>query len=140
MEFAKGNIKLICADNLKVMSLYPANYFDLAVIDPPYGIDMSQELYKRGQSCKNNGYKEHLNKDWDKNIPDYTFFKELFRVSKKNSIDSAVMIKEVNFSHEKKRIKIIKTNGNVIRIKGNKLSDVFKQITENGQYKKNKIS
>lgn len=60
--------------------------FDLAIVDPEYGIDMSQELYKRGQSCRKNGYKAHLNKDWDKSIPDGNYFKELFRVSENQII------------------------------------------------------
>jgi hypothetical protein len=33
-----------------------------------------------------NGYKEHLNKDWDKNIPSSDYFGELFRISKNQII------------------------------------------------------
>lgn len=68
-------------DCVILMQRYPDKYFDLAVVDPPYGIDMSQELYKRGQSCKANGYKAHLNKDWDKNTPNVNYFSELKRIS-----------------------------------------------------------
>jgi site-specific DNA-methyltransferase (adenine-specific) len=50
---------------------------------------MSQELYKRGQTCKKNGYKKHLNKDWDKQIPTQGYFDELFRVSKNQIIFGA---------------------------------------------------
>lgn len=68
------------------MKEFPDKFFELAIVDPEYGLDMSQELFKRGQSCKKNGYKEHLNKDWDKNIPSPNYFKELFRVSKNQII------------------------------------------------------
>jgi site-specific DNA-methyltransferase (adenine-specific) len=43
----------------------PDNYFDLAIPDPPYGINLDF---------------------WDENIPDEIYFKELFRVSKKQMI------------------------------------------------------
>jgi|SRR3990167_2343248 len=64
------------------MKRYSDKYFDLAIVDPPYGLDMSQELYKRGISCEANGYKKHLDKDWDKQIPTQEYFNELSRVSK----------------------------------------------------------
>ena len=76
-------------DCVKGLKRFPDNYFDLAVVDPPYGIDMSQELFKRGQTCKKNGYKEHLNKDWDKQIPQQDYFDELFRVSKNQIVFGA---------------------------------------------------
>jgi len=66
---------------MELMARYPDKYFDLAIVDPPYGIDMAQEMYKRGKTCKANGFKEHLNKDWDKNIPSLEYFNELFRIS-----------------------------------------------------------
>jgi len=48
---------------------YPDNFFDLAIVDPPYGINIEQRVYKD-------------NKKWDSNIPDKSYFTELFRVSK----------------------------------------------------------
>ena len=75
-------IKITNECNMELMARYPNNYFDLAIVDPPYGIDISQELFKRGQSCAANRYKEHKNKDWDKSIPNKQYFNELFRISK----------------------------------------------------------
>ena len=59
-----GSLSFFNADNLEIMRGFKDNEFDLAIVDPPYGIDMAQELFKRGKTCKKNGYKEHLNKDW----------------------------------------------------------------------------
>ena len=80
------SIELIHGDCMDVMATYPDKYFDLAIVDPPYGIDISVERFKRGQSCKKNGFKEHLNKDWDKEVPNDKYFKELFRVSRNQII------------------------------------------------------
>jgi site-specific DNA-methyltransferase (adenine-specific) len=67
------------------LSKYPDNHFDIAIVDPPYGIGFSD--YERY------GYKgvEHLTgrhekSDWDEKIPDDEYFKELFRVSKNQII------------------------------------------------------
>jgi site-specific DNA-methyltransferase (adenine-specific) len=76
-------------DCVKALKRFNDKHFDLAVVDPPYGIDMSQELFKRGQTCKKNGYKEHLNKDWDKQVPEQDYFDELFRVSKNQIVFGA---------------------------------------------------
>lgn len=73
-------------DCMIAMKEFPDKFFELAIVDPPYGLDMSQELYKRGQSCQANGYKDHKDKDWDKNVPDNNYFQELFRVSKEQII------------------------------------------------------
>ena len=54
-------------DNMLLMARYPDNYFDLAIVDPPYGIDIAK---------------------WDSIDlkPNEDYFKELFRVSKKQII------------------------------------------------------
>ena len=60
---------------------YPDNYFDLAVVDPPYGIEINMNMgRKKGQP------KRHNEKDWDNQIPKDIYFKELFRVSKNQII------------------------------------------------------
>ena len=86
---AVSSSEVYLEDCVKGLKRFSDNYFDLAVVDPPYGIDMSQELFKRGQTCKKNGYKEHLNKDWDKQIPQQDYFDELFRVSKNQIVFGA---------------------------------------------------
>lgn len=64
----------------------PDNYYDLAVADPPYGINISEDLHKRGESCQKNGYRKWDYKEWDNKPPSKGYFIELFRVSKKQII------------------------------------------------------
>ena len=67
-------------DCMEGMGQFPDNYFDLGVIDPPYGIDVANmNLGKGGGVARHNNYKK---KDWDKNTPDEHYWDELFRVSK----------------------------------------------------------
>lgn len=65
--------------NMDLMSRYPDNYFDLAIVDPPYGI---LNKTKRGGDHKFN-MKEYL--QWDKK-PEDEYFNELFHVSKNQII------------------------------------------------------
>lgn len=62
------------------MRHYPDNYFDLAVVDPPYGIDIAEKL-ANGWVSKAGGTKFEA-KDWDKYTPTQEYWNELFRVSK----------------------------------------------------------
>ena len=66
-------------DNMKLMGRYEDNHFDLAIVDPPYGIDWMNQV-KNPNEGKN--WKKYQNKEWDKKIPNNLYFKELFRVSK----------------------------------------------------------
>ena len=73
-------------DCIQVMKRYPDKFFDLAVVDPPYGIGMSKvKKWSTSKKClaKSNNYKEG---DWDNKIPDDEYFLELFRVSKNQII------------------------------------------------------
>jgi len=63
------------------MARYPDNYFDLAIVDPPYGIDYA----KRKQKNKNSKIK-YTPKNWDVNRPEKEYFTELMRVSKNQII------------------------------------------------------
>jgi site-specific DNA-methyltransferase (adenine-specific) len=65
-------------DCMQGMSKYPDKYFDLAIVDPPYGLERLQKGSLRLGGVKGN-YKEKLN--WDKK-PKKEYFDELFRVSK----------------------------------------------------------
>ena len=70
-------------DNMLLMARYPDNYFDLAIVDPPYGIDFSNfnrtNKTSDGTRVKSNKYK---NSNWDDSIPKDEYFIELIRVSK----------------------------------------------------------
>lgn len=65
-------------DNMQLMSRYPDKYFDLAIVDPPYGIDWMDQVQNPN---KGKNWKVYENKLWDKDIPDSEYFSELFRVS-----------------------------------------------------------
>jgi site-specific DNA-methyltransferase (adenine-specific) len=69
-------------DNMELMARYPDNYFDLAIVDPPYGIDVANINFG-ARDLKN---KSCDNKDWDKYIPSKKYFDELKRVSKEQII------------------------------------------------------
>ena len=73
-------IDLILDDCMNVMKDYEDNHFDLAIIDPPYGI---ARFGDRVEVCK----EEKINK-WDIK-PTKEYFNELFRVSKKQIIFGA---------------------------------------------------
>ena len=64
-------------DNMRLMARYPDNHFDLAIVDPPYGIKRFSE--KRNTKQRILQTKEKLN--WD-NKPSDEYWNELFRVSK----------------------------------------------------------
>ena len=69
---------------MELMSRYEDNHFDLAIVDPPYGIGISgQKEQKKG---KKSDRKYHKEKDWDNEIPNKEYFKQLFRVSKNQII------------------------------------------------------
>ena len=82
------NFTFYNADNMEIMAQYPDKYFDLAIVDPPYGIDLANMNMGVGKSKKaskiqNRKWKP---KDWDKNAPTEIYFKELFRISKNQII------------------------------------------------------
>jgi len=65
-------INITNEDNMQLMARYEDNYFDLAIVDPPYGIGISSNPVRQ----------KHNKKKWDNNIPQKEYFNELFRVSK----------------------------------------------------------
>lgn len=67
-------------DCVKGMKIYPDKYFDLAIVDPEYGIDAANMTMGRGKN------KKYSKKDWDKKPPGKNYFDELFRVSKNQII------------------------------------------------------
>jgi site-specific DNA-methyltransferase (adenine-specific) len=76
--------------NMQLMARYPDNYFDLAIVDPPYGINAdiknngkNSDRHEKTSLAKINTYKKT---NWDNAIPDDDYFTELKRVSKKQII------------------------------------------------------
>ena len=65
---------------------YPDNYFDLAVVDPPYGIGIDGQKQSINLNNPKANRKEHKFKGWDNDIPTNEYFAELWRVSKNQII------------------------------------------------------
>ena len=78
-------LTFINGDNMEFMKGVPDKYFSIALIDPPYGNNLSG-----GRSAKagwNNSIDwDKCNKGWNLEIPTEAYFKELFRVSKNQII------------------------------------------------------
>ena len=73
---------ITCEDNMELMARYEDNYFDLAIVDPPYGIG---NKFKGGKTGKMN-FNEVVEKGWDVKPPTKDYFIELQRVSKNQII------------------------------------------------------
>jgi site-specific DNA-methyltransferase (adenine-specific) len=73
-------------NNMQLMARYSDNYFDLAIVDPPYGIGESKSNFEsRGVSSKKwkrGKPKIYTKKDWDNEAPNSEYWNELLRVSK----------------------------------------------------------
>lgn len=80
-----GNITLYNADCMEVMKSFSDKEFDLAIVDPPYGIGFDGQ---KECICKNpkHNRKGHEHKGWDKLPPPDEYFRELERVSKNQII------------------------------------------------------
>ena len=98
-------LSLFHADCMEIMAQYPDKYFDLAIVDPPYGIGQPKQSNLKGyngrKSLEERLQKNRLNTgagklkdrklntsncEWDNEIPTQKYFDELFRVSKNQII------------------------------------------------------
>lgn len=84
--------KLYLQNCMEGMAQFPDKYFELAIVDPPYGIDMANKM------AANNGKQtgvakakrgEYASGEWDSESPKYEYFAELQRVSKNQIIFGA---------------------------------------------------
>jgi len=66
-------------DCMDFMKQKPENYYDLAIVDPPYGLGM-------GVNLNVNAKVNYENKNWDTEIPSNEYFNELKRISKNQII------------------------------------------------------
>jgi site-specific DNA-methyltransferase (adenine-specific) len=72
--------------NLELMKRYEDNYFDLAIVDPPYQIErFSKNMDSQGTLGKSIFLGKNKISEWDK-LPTKEYFDELFRVSKNQII------------------------------------------------------
>jgi site-specific DNA-methyltransferase (adenine-specific) len=99
------NFQFFNADNMLIMKQYPDKYFNLAIIDPPYGIGQPKQSNLKGydgrKSLEIRLQKNRLNQgsgklkdrklntsncDWDNAIPTEEYFNEIFRISENQII------------------------------------------------------
>ena len=80
-------MNLINDDCMNILPKYEDNYFDLAIVDPPYGIADNPSRHKGSGKLKNRILNQNADKfaKWDK-APSKEYFDELFRVSKNQII------------------------------------------------------
>ena len=81
-------IQITNEDNMRLMARYPDKYFDLAIVDPPYGIGEDggdKRRRRKGESA----VITHVKKHWDKDIPAKTYFDEIERVAQNRIIFGA---------------------------------------------------
>ena len=92
--------------NMELMARYKDNHFDLAIVDPPYGIsaDVNQNNLggKKGigtgkASGKGSGTnKKYHDTDWDNEVPSLEYFKELQRITKNQIVWGGNYFHELN--------------------------------------------
>ena len=81
-------MKITNEDNMELMARYEDNYFDLAIVDPPYGINADDKNSTDKKQSKKSAYKSknYGSQKWDNSIPNDEYFEELKRVSKKQIV------------------------------------------------------
>ena len=80
---SRSTINLHLGDCLEAMREMPDNAYDLAIVDPPYGININVSMGRR-RGDKKSDY--HKFAGGDKEAPSIDYFNELFRVSENQII------------------------------------------------------
>ena len=73
----RDKINFYMCDCIDFMKNKPDNYYDLAIVDPPYGIGANKMTLGNGKKKIYRGQS-----DWDNAIPKAEYWEQLFRVSK----------------------------------------------------------
>lgn len=76
-------LKITNEDCMDLMARYPDKYFELAIVDPPYGIGVDGQ---KKSTSKHGGRRAKIFKGWDNKSPVLEYWQELFRVSKNQII------------------------------------------------------
>tara|TARA_A100000171_G_C2039934_1_gene99945 strand:- start:27 stop:449 length:423 start_codon:yes stop_codon:yes gene_type:complete len=83
--FKNDYLEITQEDNMELMKRFPDNHFELAIVDPPYGIGESGDKnHTRGKLAKSKDYKAFSGNDL--NAPEQEYFNELLRVSRNQII------------------------------------------------------
>ena len=90
-------IEITNEDNMELMARYPENYFDLAIVDPPYGgndaIGLKDNSSGKKQATKRTNYNVFEN-----TAPSIEYFNELKRISKHQIIWGVNFYKNIDLS------------------------------------------
>lgn len=73
-------------DNMELMARYPDKYFDLAIVDPPYGLGTKTTDGGTTKNSQTKFMKDIRRSNWDNSIPNAKYFQELKRVSKEQIV------------------------------------------------------
>ena len=88
-------------DCLVAMRKMPDKTFDLAVVDPPYGLGIDGQAERYDSKHPQHSRKCHLRQDWDNDIPPAEYFAELQRVSRNQIIwGGNYMVKHLQNGHK----------------------------------------
>ena len=81
-----GSLSFFNADNLEIMRGFKDNEFDLAIVDPPYGLGKKLAHAGNGKNAQSKFTNDFKAKNWDNEIPNPEYFEQLKRVSKNQII------------------------------------------------------
>jgi site-specific DNA-methyltransferase (adenine-specific) len=81
----KAKSEIYNIDCIEGMKKYPDNYFELAIVDPPYGINVNMNAGRK----KDTKSKKRIIKKWDNDTPSKNYWDELFRCSKNQIVCGA---------------------------------------------------
>ena len=81
-----SNINIYNMDCLEAMARMPDKAYELAIVDPPYGIGAHHEQGLGDSRNGNRTTSKWIGGKWDTHIPSDRYFKELFRVSENQII------------------------------------------------------
>ena len=84
-DFQIKQVKCYNIDCMAFMKTIPDNFYELAIVDPPYGIGIIGQFKNSNKDGTKSMFKLTkgiIEKEWDSNIPEKEYFDELFRISK----------------------------------------------------------
>jgi len=76
-------------DCMEFMRDKPDKFYDLAIVDPPYGIGIGKTTNTQGKNRRKRKIDKYVKKDWDSQRPSVEYWNELNRVSKNQIVFGA---------------------------------------------------
>ena len=84
----RSRIRMFNCDCESYMNACKENRYQLAIVDPPYGINADDKNSQKELKSKKSASlsKDYGSQKWDSNIPNDTYFNELIKVSKRQIV------------------------------------------------------